>query len=163
MTRAHQWRRFVKESTSGLQDDSDVICALTPGETVLRVRGQVNLSVFYSAQDITLGLPIAWGVFIGTSSSAAALDPLTYADMQSQDWMWWEGISLEDSPQFTATSPQYLAYGPRGGPVRDIKAERKADPDDDSYLWVRGNVNSDLTVGYFAWQWSWSALILEAP
>lgn len=163
MARLHQWRRIKTENVASAADFSSVICTLAPGETVLRVRGQVNLSVFYTSPDITRGLPVCWGVFLDPAETGPTLDPVDDTDIQSQRWMWWEGISLADSPTVTGTTPQYLAYGPQGDPVRDIKAERKADPVTGSYLWVRGKVDPNVTVGYFAWQWSWSALILEAP
>jgi len=163
MPRAHEWRRIITESVASASDYSSVICTLAPGETVLRVRGQANLSTFYSSPDITRGLPVAWGIYLDDAGTGPTLDPVDATDVLSQRWMWWEGISLTDSPQFDLSSPQYLAYGPAGDPVRDIKAERKANASIGSYLWVRGNVDPALSVGYFAWQWSWSALILEAP
>ena len=163
MARAHEWRRIKVENVASAADFSSVICTLAPGETVLRVRGQANLSTFYTSPAITRGLPVAWGIFLDTAGTGPTLDPLDDTDIGSQRWMWWEGISLADSPQVQGSPAQYLAYGPQGDPVRDIKAERKADATSGSYLWVRGNVDPNLTVGYFGWQWSWSALILEAP
>jgi len=158
--RGHQWRRFKYEAASSNQDQSSIMCVLAPGETIIRMRGQTNLSVFYTSPAITRGLPVCWGIFIqGHDTAGPLLNPNHNADIASQLWMWWEGITLFDSPQVTGSPAQYPAYGPQGDPTRDVRAQRKADPSIGSDVWIRGVSDPNVTVGNYFWSWSWSILV----
>lgn len=164
MTRGHEWRRTKVESPSSDGAQFGVICTLAPGETLLRTRGQVNLTLFYTQPDIMAGLPVCWGLvrdFHGLT--APSLNPNHSADINDPNWLWWEGISMRDSPVSVGSPTQYIAYGPQGDPRRDVKAKREAFGVDGSDIWFTGVTDPNVTVGTYAWQWTFSCLVLLAP
>jgi hypothetical protein len=124
MARPTDWRRFQAPGATPFHDQQATLCALAPGETLTRVRLHLDVTSGNANEYVWSSIPILWGVCLVDQPAGTAPDLFT--DASSEQWMWWEGISLRNQPAQGTGSAKFIDQGPDGGGDRDIKAQRKA-------------------------------------
>jgi hypothetical protein len=152
MARELVWRRALVEYVDGTSSNGHILQGpfLAPGETMARlyVSWLANTDIpEFPAWATGFGLP--FGVIVLPSSVTAGGVPGPQTSPNA-DWVWWEpgwflpraimGFGDPSVVQEVDLSP------PQVGQERDVKAQRKADPDEGSYVWFRSESSTEAPI-----------------
>lgn len=126
--------REWKRGSANILDTRDfnlfVVTGISPGQTVERIHLSYRIMGRWSESAI---LDIFDAYYVGVQvASAIAVIPAQDAwdDRSSDKWLWWEGAHYIPVHGVGTPGQTHLTY-PRDGSVRDIKAKRLNDSEED--------------------------------